>query len=320
MDTDTPQGEPGDLNMDTAAEAFGALLDAPSDPEITVDTEIDPPKKQEQNDAPKGEEAKADEAKEGDDAPITIEVDGKQVTLTKAELAEAYKSGLRQSDYTQKTMAVAEQRKAAEAEVAKASQERAVYAQNLGRMQAQLEGALQQQAQIDWNALLESDPVEFLKQKHLYDQRQVALGENLQQQQLIAEQQNAENQKAAITHLQSQQQELLAKLPEWKDEAKAKAERDAIKGYLREQGYSPDDVSAISDHRAVLLSRKAMLYDQMMAKASAAAKKVANLPTRVERPGVTGTTGSNDGRSAAMRAHAKSGTLESAAEAFAQLL
>lgn len=310
MTTDTPSQESGDLNVDTAAAAFTSFLEPEAVEDPKVDTEVDPPKKPEpENNA----------AEEGDDAPITLEVDGKQVTLTKAELAEAVKNGLRQSDYTQKTMALAEQRKAAEAEVQKTIAERQTYAQNLTKQAAQLEGVLEQQAKIDWNALAEQDPVEWVKQKNLYDQRQALLHKNQQEQSSLAEKFRAEQAEATKTHLKTQQDELLAKLPEWKDEAKAKSERESIKAYLQQQGYDEKDIGQIQDHRAVILSRKAMLYDQMVAKASAAAKKVQNLPTKVERPGVT-ETGNIDGRTASMRRHAKEGSIESLTEAFASIL
>jgi hypothetical protein len=312
---DTPETESSELDMNSAAAAFGALLDPepPKEEEATkVDTEVDPPKED--------PEAEANEVEEGADAPITITVDGKQITLTPEQIAEAYKSGLRQSDYTQKTMAAAEERKAAEAERSKAQQERVTYAQNLQKMQAQLEGALQQQAKIDWDALIETNPVEALRQQHLQSQRQAALQENAREQARLTEQFQAEQAKALQTHLATQQQQLLAKLPEWKDEAKAKSERDALKSYLRDQGYGDSDVDNINDHRAVILGRKAMLYDQMMAKAAAAAKKVANAPTKVERPGVASDRNPLDGRTAAMRQLSKTGSIEDATKAFASIL
>ena len=310
-ESDNPSGESGALTIDGAAKEFAAMMDPPIEDEPKVDTEIDPPKKPE-------EEPNAQE--EGDDAPITLDVDGKQVTLTKAELAEHYKNGLRQGDYTQKTMALAEQRKTAEAETLKAQQERHTYAQNLGKMAAQLEGALEQQAKIDWSALLESDPVEFLKQKHLYDQRQAALQQNQREQHDLAQRSQAEQAEALKTHLATQQGYLLVKLPEWKDEAKAKSERESLKAYLLKEGYEEKDINAITDHRAVVMSRKAMLYDQMIAKANVAAKKMQNLPTKVERPGVSAETNPLDGRNKAMQRLAKSGSVEDAAAVFATLL
>jgi hypothetical protein len=317
-DNSASSQESGELNTDEAAEAFNKIFEGGDEPPVEVDTEVDPPKKEEEAE----EEVEPPEGvEEGDDAPITIQVDGKPVTLTQAQLADAYKNGLRQSDYTQKTMAVAEQRKAAEAETQKAQQERYTYAQNLTKMAAQLEGAIQQQEKIDWSALLNADPIEYLKQQADLSKRQTALQENQREQSRIAQQFQAEQTEANRTHLATQQQEILVKLPQWKDEATASKERDAIKADLVKRGYTPEEISGISDHKAVVLAREAMLYRQMMAKANIAAKKMQTTPERVIRSGVAseGNPGRAD-RNAAMRDLAKSGSTEDAARVFATLL
>lgn len=317
---DTPStGEPSNapLNIDSGADAFAALLDPVREPPKTAEAqeaealEAEAAKAEEAGDAT---ETEAQAAADGGEK-VTIEVDGKTVELTKAELADAYKNGLRQADYTKKTMEAAEVRKAAEAETAKARQERDQYAQGLQRNALQLEAVLEQQQKIDWNALLEADPVEFMKQKHLFDQRQAALQQNLGQLQHIEQQTKAERAKQAETHRVEQQDQLLAKLPEWKDPVKAKAESAEIKTYLKSQGFEDSELENISDHRAVLLGRKAMKFDQMVAKAKAATKKVEALPQKVMKPGV-GDTPNLDGRSTAMKTLGKTGRVEDAAALF----
>ncbi|WP_393922903.1 hypothetical protein [Pseudomonas fluorescens] len=186
-------------------------------------------------------------------------------------------------------------------------------------MAVQLEGALEQQSQIDWNALIESDPVEYLKQRQLFDQRQALYQQNMQERQKLIQQHQAEQAQAQQSYLAKQQEDLLAKLPDWKDDAKAAAEKTAISKFLQEQGFEAEDISSIADHRHVIVARKAMLYDQLMAKASTAAKKVQEAPQRVVKPGVTA-NGNADGRTAAAKRHEKSGTVESAAAVFAQFL
>lgn len=311
MDTPSQESSTTPLNTNTAAEAFAAVLDP-----------VEPDKEQTADSPEAVEEQQPDEAPEEaveEGEGVTIEVDGKTVTLTKAELAEAYKSGLRQSDYTRKTMEAAEQRRAAEAELSAARQERQKYAEGLTQAQALLQAQLQQQSQIDWQQLLESDPVEYLKQQHLAQTRQAQLAQIAQAQQEVFAKEAQEMQARTLLTLQQQQEVLLAKLPEWKDGAKSKAEREAIKAYLRESAYGDDEINGIQDHRAVILARKAMLYDQMMGKASAATKKVAQAPTRVLSSG-SGTAPRIDGRSRAMQALGKSGRVEDAAAAFASIL
>jgi len=317
MEADTPSGEPAELSIESAGAVFANLFsDEPPKEEAKAEEKTEE-KEPEPEKVPESEE---NAQEEGDDAPVTVEVDGKQVTLTKAQIAEAYKSGLRQSDYTKKTTEAAEHRKAADAEIQKAQTERRDYADKLQKFTAQLEGAIEQQDKTDWQALLKSDPIEYLNQRQLYEQRQAALKKGQDELATIAQRNQAENAAAYKSHLARQQDELLAKLPEWKDEAKARTERDAIRTYLKEQGYSHEDVEGISDHRAVILGRKAMLYDQMMAKASAAAKLVHKAPAKVEKPGTTSDADPTDGRTRAMRQLQKTGSVEDAAKVFAAIL
>lgn len=303
---DNPATEPSTDVLDTnaAGNLFAAMLD-PVEPE------------QEATDEPKPVEAEGETEEATEDDPVvTIKIDGKDVEVKLSELKNGYQ---RQADYTRKTMEVSEQRKAAEAETAKARHERDAYAHNLNRLQSQLEGTLQEQQNVDWEALLNSDPVEYLKQQHLAQARQAKLQQVYTEQQRIAAQQQAEAEQAHASHLQSQQQALLAKLPEWQDAKKADAERSAIRDFLIKEGYEPDSLNKITDAKAVVLARKAMLYDQMMSKAHAAAKKVSNLPTKVERPGVAAEAPGLDKRTSAYQKLAKSGKAEDAAAIFASM-
>ena len=317
MDNQATEPSNSALDMNGAAQAFGALFDSPEIKEKSgeeLENEVlEDIAKGEVEAEPVAEPANDDE----DNETVTFKADGKTVTLSKAELADSYLNGLRLSDYTKKTMEAADQRKVADAEIQKAQQERNEYAQNLTKMASQLEGALDQHNNINWQELLDSDPVEYLRQQHLFQQRQAAYQQNIQQQQHLQQINQTENQKHQTAYLQSQQEQLLVKVPAWKDNVKASSEKKAIANYLIEEGYDSNEVNNIVDHKAVIQHRKAMLYDAMMAKASAASKKVATVPQKIIRPGV-GDSPSNDSRSAAMNRLQKSGTLEDGARAFAE--
>ena len=316
---DTPS-ESTPLTVDGAAQAFSAFLEPPPEKEAPesnndLETEAAQPEQPEvQEDAETVEETSAE-----DDAKITIEVDGKMVELSKAELADYYKNGLRQADYTKKTMEVAEQRKAAQAEIAKAQAERQQAQAGLQQAAAVLTAQLQEFQNLDWQALAQSDPAKWVEVRNLYEQRQAALQQNMQQQQQLGAIQQAEQAKALQSHLQEQQELLLAKLPEWKDNTKAAAEKQALAKYLLESGYEKGAVENLTDHKTVILARKAMLYDQMISKANAAAKKVQAAPQRVVRSG-SGETNRPDGRTAAMQRLSKSGRVEDAAAVFSAFL
>jgi hypothetical protein len=271
-------------------------------------------------------EAASDEAKPEDEQAaepqkFTIKVDGKDVELTADEMAEAYKGQLRQADYTKKTMEAAEQRKAAEAEVAKARQERETYAQKLETFANQANYEVQAIAAQLTEELLQSDPVEYLRLQHIVQRRQVELGQAQQELQKVNDQRNTEKAESERRYLAEQHEQLLAKLPEWKDPAKAKTEVAKIKEYLGQQGFDERE-SDFTDHRNVILARKAMQYDALMAKAKDAAKKVSALPTKVERPGnAESAPKATDGRTRAMKQmEASGGSLSAAAGVFAQLI
>lgn len=318
MDTSTTPTESGSLDINQAGQAFAAMLDPvePKEPEgaepvekVEPETPVEPDKQEDGNEP----ESEAD----GDEI-VTVLVDGKPVELTKAQIAEAHKSGLRQADYTKKTQEVAEQRKAADAELAKAREERNQYMQGLQKAQAILEAQLQEQQQIDWQKLLETDPVEYLKQQHLAQTRQAQLQQTYQQKQTLDAQAQAEHQQALKQHVESQRSELIAKIPEWKDEAKMKAGATELREYLKTQGLTEQEIYSVTDHRAIVQSYKAMQYDKMMASAKAAAKKMDKVPQRVQRP-AGGEAPGIDKRTAAFQKLSKSGRVEDAAGVFANM-
>lgn len=312
---DTQSDSSGALDTNQAANLFASMLDpqpeevAKAEPEAAVTEEQAQP--EEAQATPETEEQPQD-----DDPTVTVKVDGKDIEVKLSELKGSYqKDKAAQQRFEQ----AAELRKQADAETAKARQERQAYSQNLQAIAMQAQAALQQQQKIDWDALKQSDPVEFVNQVRLAQERQAVLARSSAELQQIAALEQAEHQKALEAHLSEQQKTLLEKLPEWADEANAKAGKTALRDYLLSQGYDERAVSGLTDAKTVVLANKARLYDEMVAKASVAAKKVQTLPTKVERSG-TGQNPGLDKRSSAFQSLSKSGRVEDAARVFAGLL
>jgi hypothetical protein len=310
----------GALDPNQAASVFSAMFSEEGQAPAEEPKKEEPPEPNDETEQavePEAEEAEAEATESEDEDPtVTIKVDGKDVEVKLSELKNGYQ---RQADYTKKTMEVAEQRKAAEAELQKARAEREQYANGLSQTAALLQAQLQEQQQIDWQQLLENDPQEYLRQQHLAQARQAKLADTFQKQQELNAIQQAEQQQAYQNHLNTQQEVLLAKLPEWKDEARAKADKEALKNFLKTSEFDDQEISGISDHRMVLVARKAMLYDQMMAKAEAASKKVSNLPTKAVKPS-SGEPQQLDKRTSAFQRLSKSGKIDDAAAVFASIL
>ena len=308
------------LNDAQATEMFGAILDKPEKPEKPAAPDApqtgDAPAAPDAGDEPQGG---PNEAAEGDDALYTVKIDGKDVQLTQAQIADAYKNGLKEKDYRQKTMALSDERKQAQAAAQQAEAQRNHYAMQVQQGAQQLATLVQLQDQTNWDQLLESDPVEFLKQRNLYNKRQTALNQHHQELANLQAQQAAMSQRQRADFVTNQRDNMLAKIPAWKDQAKAKAEMSQVAEYLKTEGYDEREINEVIDHRPVVMARKAMLYDQMMARATAAQKKVSNLPARTERPGV-GDAPHIDRRTNAFQRLSKTGRDADAVALFNQIL
>ena len=330
MSTQAPQtsASAGPMNLAEAANALQGILpvDGEQSPEETQLSESD-----EDDGAALSEELSADadaadeetqeeQSEEGEepeeqDQPtvFTVKVDGKEVEVTLDELQKGYS---RTQDYTRKTQQIAEIRKQVEVETEAVRAERAQYAQMLGALQAQLQGA---ETQIDWDRLYQEDPIEWVRQKEGMREKQEKLQAIQFEQQRVAQLTQQEQQQHFESHLQAQHAKLLEIIPEWKDPAKAKAEKQLLVEFGQKTGFTPEELKAIVDHRAVVALRKAALYDQMMTKRKAITPVTNNGP-RPAKPGAAGRVSQTTEAVRAKQRLAKTGRVDDAASAIYQLL
>ena len=330
MSTQAPQtsAPAGPMNLAEAANALEVMLpvDGEQSPEETQLSESD-----EDNDAALSEELSADadaadeetqeeqseedEESEEQEQPthFTVKVDGKEVEVTLDELQKGYS---RTQDYTRKTQQIAEIRKQVEAETEAVRAERAQYAQMLGALQAQLQGT---ETQIDWDRLYHEDPIEWVRQKEVMREKQEKLQAIQFEQQRVAQLSQQEQQQHFESHLQAQHTKLLEVIPEWKDVAKAKTEKQLLVEFGKKTGFTPEELSAIVDHRAVVALRKAALYDQMMTKRKAITPVTNNGP-RPAKPGAAGRVSQTTEAVRAKQRLAKTGRVDDAASAIYQML
>ena len=101
---------------------------------------------------------------------FTVKVDGQEVEVTQEELVNGYS---RQQDYTRKTQELSQQRKTIEQQQTELAQRDAIYSQLLPKMEAQLKGELANEP--DWNTLYEDDPVGYVREKQLWDEKKEKL-------------------------------------------------------------------------------------------------------------------------------------------------
>ena len=243
-----------------------------------------------------------------------VVVNGEEREVPLTELIKGYSL---ESDYRIKTSQTAEQARAAQEQFSRAQAMQQHYGQQLQQYQSRL--AQMQPAQPD-PGLIESDPVNYLRQQQAWQSWQGQMVQAQNEAQALQYEQQAQAQQYSTQRLTAEAEALVKVFPEFADATKAQATKAEIAGYLKKAGFSDSEVGNVADHRAVVLARKAMLYDQMMGKQAATAQKLVNVPPKApQRPGVSNIS-STDGRTRAMQSLKRSGSMDDAANAFAAML
>ena len=214
------------------------------------------------DDDDEGEEYDTSEEEQADQSgpnTFSIKVDGKDVDVTLDDLKRDY-SG---QAYIQKGMKqAAEQRKQAEEAYNGLNQQRQQLSQLMQQVQQQ--GVLAQPVPPT-RELLADDPLGYIEAEATYRDEMGAFQaqrQQLQHQYQATQQAQGQAQKA---HLQEQLSELTRAIPDFGDANKAPKMKERLLKQGVNEGYTPDEMSSIVDHRAMKVLHKAMLYDQMMA-------------------------------------------------------
>tara|TARA_Y100001963_G_scaffold5086_1_gene6714 strand:- start:4246 stop:5232 length:987 start_codon:yes stop_codon:yes gene_type:complete len=264
------------------------------------------------------EEFETEETVEANKYFLPIGEDGSDVEIAEDDVKNYI---LMQSDYTKKTQTLAEERKALEQE---RNSIRAI--QNLSeQLQQQYEGLRQaeeaERSSEYWEQLKAENPMQYMVERQELQDRSREREQQEQKvfalQQQLQEQQRLEHQHRLV----SEAQKLQEMIPEWIDQTTADREKQELMVYGRSQNYSPDELNAVSDSRAITILRKAMLWDRLQSNkdnlkqkalqkpASASAVRNANAPKR-KMSGL---------KKAQLKLH-KSGSIQDATSAFEQVL
>ena len=276
---------------DSQEQTANEETEATVDEEVVEDTEE---AEEVEEEAPEEEEGQAEEETEEEveeeefdvvaeeDLKYTIKVDGEELEVGIEELKNGYQ---RQADYTRKSQALAEQRKETEAiqsERQRLEQERQMYANGLQMLQEQQNSKLQEFEGINWEELKSEDPYQFMLKNDEYRDAQEKV-QNVQQQQILIQQERAEEaQKARAHFVQQEYNRLVEALPEWKD--KNSTVKKDVQEYAKSVGFLPEEINQLADHRSVLVIKKAMEYDKLTTKVAPKKKAVKKVP-KVQKSG-----------------------------------
>jgi hypothetical protein len=274
MENTNPQGSES-LTVNQAASAFLGLMGDDSGAEQGQPEEIAAEAEEIVEESGESEAEYAEEPQEEQPKPkYKAKVDGEEIEVDIDELVNGYQ---RTADYTKKSQALAEQRKAIEAErvhLEQVKQERQAYAQKL---QALDQFLTQQNKGEDLEALKETDPIGYAVKVAERTEREKQLAVVRAEQQRIAQQQQAEQQQSLQNHLKSEAEKLNSAIPELST-PKGDEIRKQIREYAKSQGWSDQELSSVYDHRAVLTLYKAMKFEQLQKSKPEIQKKVSQAP------------------------------------------
>ena len=243
-----------------------------------------------------------------------VRVDGEEVEVTLEELQSGYS---RQQDYTRKTQELSQQRKTIEQQQQELAQRDAIYSQLLPKLEAQLKGELA--GEPDWNKLYEDDPVGYVREKQLWDEKKEKLQATQAEQQRLQQEAAQKQQEQIAQMVQEGQQKLLELIPEWQDPEVATKDKLAIREYgINVLGYTPQEMDAVYDYRALLGLRNAWLQSKTVK--ATKKKPTEKAKARVARPGTTNRPRSVAPVKKAKQRLAKTGKPSDAAKVFEQLL
>ena len=316
----------GSVSVNEAASAFLSMMDSPTE-EAQAQPEVDQQESEEvEYSAEDGSEDYTDENAEETEYQeeetqepqrFKVKVDNEEVEVTLEELQQGYS---RTKDYTKKTQALAETRKAVEAEKAKieeAKQLRDTYAQRLEVIEKLL---AQDQGEENLAELRDSDPIGYAIKIAERSEKEKQLQAVRAEKQKIAQQQESDRQQALQSHLQQEAVKLREMIPEFKDEAKAEIARKDIRNYAKSVGFSDEELSQVYDSRAVKTLYNAMMYEKLMKGKTDAVKKVQSAPKVLKAGNGGQVNAENDATKKQMQRLKQTGKKSDAAKLFEKFI
>jgi len=201
-----------------------------------------------------------DQEVESDEALVTVKINGKEQQITLKEAVAGYQ---RNADYSQKTQALSQERKALEAERTNVLVEREQYGQLLNVLGSQLQQFVAQEP--NWEELHRNDPINYpliRDQWRDYKERLAATQVEQARLQQIGEMENQGRLREIVSQGQKYLQE---KVPEWRDEKVWDSAKVRLREYGKKVGYTDEELRQAYDPRALIILEKARKYDDLMA-------------------------------------------------------
>ena len=305
MENTNPSGSES-LNVNEAASAFESLMGDSEEAE-QGQAEEQTEELQASDEVEYSEESEEEQPK----PRYKVKASGEEVEVELDELIKGYQQG---ADYTKKSQALAEQRKALEAErnhLEYVKQERQAYAQKLQALDSFLS---QQNQGVNLDVLKETDPIGYAVAVAEQSQREKQLAVVRNEQQRLAQQQQSEHHASLQNHLRQESEKLTSLIPELAT-PQGDAVRKQIRDYAKSVGWSDQELSQLYDSRAVVTLYNGMKYQQLQKSKPEVNKKLQAAP-KMMRSGTSAPPTKSSGDKQAMQRLRETGKVSDAAKAF----
>jgi hypothetical protein len=318
----TPESGSGELTVNDAASAFMGLMggDEGSDdgqPEEQLEADDNEESESEDEYVESDESEQEDSEQEEQKRTYRVKASGEEKDVTLDELVKNYQLG---ADYTKKSQAVAEERKAVEAErhaVTEAKALRDQYAERLSMIEQMLSQP-DDNANLDY--LKETDPIGYAVKVAELSQREKQLAQVQAERNRVYAMQEQDRVQSMQHLVREESEKLAAAIPEYVDPEKGEVVRKAIRAYGKELGFSDAELANVYDSRAVVTLYKAMQYDKLQKSKPNITKKVSEAP-KIMKSGVSQVRDGNAEQFKKLKARAMStGRVADAAAAFERFL
>jgi hypothetical protein len=215
-----------------------------------------------------------EEASQQEPERYSVKVNGQEEQVSLDDLKQGY-SGQK---YVQQGMQdVAAKRKEAEDVYASLTKEREQMAQLYQQIQT---GGIAQAPVKPTKELFDADPIGYMQQNLEYEEQMTSYNQQMAQLEQVSQQQSQAQQTAKQAFLQEQMQILQKDIPDFADSKKATALRERlVTAGTNHYGYSNDEISQITDARAIKVLYDAQRYQDIIS-----GKSKAQVKTKSAKP------------------------------------
>ena len=215
-----------------------------------------------------------------------VKVQGQELEVSLDELKSGYS---RDSDYRQKTHALAEERRMLDEQKTSLSRSYDGKLKELTDLIGAAESYIGQSSKEDLQKMYEEDPTQAAKIDFQQRQQRESFNKLKQQAEVVKLQQYNQ-------YLDEQKRLAATKIPEYSDPVKGVTFKNQMKNTLSEYGFNDQEIGSLADHRFLMVLKDAMEYKNLKSK-PVINKKVTTAPKVVK----SGTPKMEDSRRAAVK-------------------